>query len=135
MLRTEKAYALGPEFHGLPSVFWRIGVGSDLKFAHFVDELHQLHIIFIMFDIDIDKRQFTFIDKPFSPVKTYPVSLFYYFAFLGPERLTVISDLDVRTADYTAFSPTARDESRVRGHAALTGEDGLRLVHTVDVFR
>ena len=44
------------------------------------------------------------------------------------------ADLDVGAADDAALAPAAGNERRVRGHAALAGQDGLRLVHAVDVF-
>ncbi len=50
------------------------------------------------------------------------------------KRLAVVGDLDLGAADDAALAPAAGDERRVRGHAALAGEDGLRLVHAVDVF-
>ncbi len=47
----------------------------------------------------------------------------------------IVFDLDVGAAHDAALAPASGNQRSVRGHAALGGQNGLGLVHAVDVFR
>ncbi len=134
VLGAEQADALGPERERLGGVLGRVGVGSDAEHLLLFDELHEIAIGLVVIEVDVHQIEGVLVHEALRPVQRDPFAFPYRHAALGVERFSVGADLEVAAADDAALAPAARHQGRVRGHASLGGENGLRLVHAVHVF-
>ena len=132
VLGTAQADALRAERSRLLRVRGGIRVRADGERLVLVGELHDAPEVTGR-SIRSHRRDAFAVDVARRTVEGDDVALFVHFAFEG-ELLVLLIHLDVAAAGDAAGAHAARDDRRVRGHAAAHGQDALRIVHAFDVF-
>ena len=133
VLGTAQPDALRAECSRLLRVRRGIRVRADGERLIFVGKLHDAPEVAGR-SIRSHRRDAFAVDVARRTVEGDDVALFVHFAFEG-ELLVLLIHLDVAAAGDAAGAHAARDDRRVRGHAAAHGEDALRIVHAFDVLR
>ena len=132
MLGAAEPDSLGAELSRLRRVLGRVRVGPDLEPAEVVGPPE--HRLEVLVDLRRDELDLADVDEAGAAVERDRVALVHRrVADLGRLRLHV--DRHALRAGDARLAHAARDDRRVRRHAAVDGEDPLRRDHPVDVVR
>ena len=134
MFGTEQPDAFGAELHGMDRVFGCFRVGTHTDLFDLIHQFHQIFIGLVLVDISIHQRHAAFVYETLGSVQSDPVAFLDDYTVLGMEGFVFGVYLDIAATHDAAFTPATGHEGRVRGHAALSGKNGLGLMHTIYVF-
>ncbi len=133
VLGAAESDTLGAEQASLLGVARNVGVGADLEPANRVDPAHEPDQIRIV-GLGGQRLELARDDAAGGAVERDPVSLMEDPAFDAQFLARLVDEAIARAGD-AALAHAARDDGRMRGHAAARGENARRDFHARDVLR
>ena len=132
VLGTAKANALCAEGNRLLGIAGRIGIGADHQLARLVGPAHEAGEI--AGDGGFHGGDQAIVHIAGGAVHGDAITLVIDLASDG-DGVVFLIELQVAAANYGRAAHATGNHRSVRGHAAESGQDGLGVIHALDVFR